>query len=144
MSDQVIFSAVYGAVLVDERVPCVISQWHAFAKRQEFKAMLELALAYYQAHSTPARPWGWVADTRHMSVIPQDVQHWLTTEWNLQLSQAGLRQMSVVMSENVFGQLAVAHYAQATAAQQPTYALATACFATLEAAKQGARQALED
>lgn len=104
--------------------------------------MLALALAYYQAHSTAAQPWGWVADTRHMSAIPQDVQHWLTTEWNLHLCQAGLRQMSVVLSENVFGQLAVTHYAKATQAQQPNYTLATAYFPTLEAAKQGAHEAL--
>lgn len=43
--------------------------------------MLALALTYYQARSTPANPWGWVADTRQMSAIPKDMQHWLTTEW---------------------------------------------------------------
>lgn len=142
MPDQVLFSAPYGSLLLDEQVPCLISQWHGFANRTDFKTLLTFGLTYYQAHSTPAHPWGWVADTRHMSAIPQEVQQWLTQQWNADLFAAGLREMSVVTSDNIFGRLAVTQYAQDTQAQQPQYELATAYYPTLEAAKQGARAAL--
>jgi hypothetical protein len=142
MADQVIFSQPYGTVLVDASVPCVITQWHAFANATEFIALQGFALDYFEAHATPAQPWGWVGDVRHMSAIPDRAQHWLLHEFNPRAIAAGLREVSVVLASSIFGQLATQRYAQDTRQAQGSEALHTRFFDSLEAAKEGARQAL--
>ncbi|MDF7815701.1 hypothetical protein [Hymenobacter sp. YC55] len=71
MTDAVILEEPYGSVLVDARVPCVIVQFHGFANKTQFMHAMETGLAYYVQYSTPARPWGWIGDVRHMSPIPK-------------------------------------------------------------------------
>lgn len=144
MAEVVLFSESYGSVLVDERVPCVITRWHGFANQEQFRALQGFALAYFEQHSTPARPWGWVGDVRQMGAIPQAVQEWLREEFNPRAVAAGLREVSVVAAENVLGQVASQHYADGTqqAVAAGTYALRTAFYPTLEGAKRGARAVL--
>ncbi|MDO7875504.1 hypothetical protein Q5H93_12240 [Hymenobacter sp. ASUV-10] len=144
MADTVLFSESYGSVLVDEQVPCVITQWHGFANQQQFRALQGFALDYFEQRSTPARPWGWVGDVRQMSAIPQAVQEWLRDEFNPRATAAGLREVSVVLAESVLGQLATQQYADRTAqaVTKGSYELRTAYYPTLAEAKQGARQSL--
>jgi len=142
MADQVIFSQPYGTVLVDASVPCVITQWHAFANAAEFIGMQSFALEYFEAHSTPAQPWGWVGDVRQMSAIPDKAQHWLLHDFNPRATAAGLREVSVVLATSIFGQLATQRYAQGTRQAATPTTLRTNFFDSLEAAKEGAREAL--
>ncbi|GAB3634984.1 hypothetical protein GCM10027422_05740 [Hymenobacter arcticus] len=142
MADQVIFSQPYGRVLVDATVPCVITQWLAFANATEFVAMQGFALEYFEAHSTPARPWGWVGDVRQMSAIPDKAQQWLLTDFNPRALAAGLREVSVVLATSIFGQLATQRYAQETR-QAPAERTLTTSFAdSLAGAKENARRGL--
>ena len=104
MPETEIFSESYGRAFLDESVPCVVIQWLRFANRTEFLALQETALRYLEAHATPIRPWGLVADVRHMGAIPAEVQTWLVEEFNPRAVAAGLREVSVVPAENVFGQ----------------------------------------
>lgn len=126
-------------VWADSSVPCIVVQLRAFANREQFKHLMNAGLAYYQTQSQPARHWGWVADTRHMSAIPSEVQQWLATDWNKQAYQAGLREMSIVLSANVLAQLATQHYAQQSL-QADTYELEPVYYASLAEAQQGAAQ----
>ena len=126
-------------VWADSSVPCIVVQLRAFANREQFKGLMNAGLAYYKTHTQPARRWGWVADTRHMSAIPNEVQQWLATDWNKQAYQAGLREMSIVPSANVLAQLATQHYAQ-QALQADTYELEPVYYASLAEAQQGAAQ----
>lgn len=142
MPDSVIFDAPYGRVLVDTEVPCVITQWLSFANAVEFIALQEAALLYYEAHASAARPWGFVGDVRHMGAIPAKAQAWLISEFNPRATTAGLRQVSVVVAENVFGQLATQRYAHETTAARDRYELYTAFYDSLATAKAGARAAL--
>lgn len=142
MADQVIFSQPYGTVLVDASVPCVITQWHAFANATEFIALQGFALEYFEAHSTPAQPWGWVGDVRQMSAIPDKAQQWLLAEFNPRAVAAGLREVSVVLATSIFGQLATQRYAQNARQAGPEQALQTSFFDSLVGAKEGARRAL--
>jgi hypothetical protein len=142
MPDQVIFSEPYGTVLVDASVPCVITQWHAFANATEFIALQEFALKYFEVHSSPARPWGWVGDVRQMGAIPAKAQAWLLADFNPRAMAAGLREVSVVLAETIFGQLATQTYAQNTRQARSAYELSTRFYDSLETAKVGARQAL--
>jgi hypothetical protein len=142
MPDQVIFSEPYGTVLVDTSVPCIITQWHAFANATEFVALQQFALEYFEAHSSAARPWGWVGDVRQMGAIPAKAQAWLLADFNPRATAASLREVSVVVAENIFGQLATQTYAQNTQRARSAYELSTRLYNSIEAAKAGARQAL--
>lgn len=142
MSDEVILEEPYGSVLVDSRVPCVVVQFHGFANKTEFKRVMDTGLAYYAQHSTRAAPWGWIGDVRHMSAIPKEVQQWLVKDWNLRAFQAGIREVSVVQAENVIGELATQEYIRNTAAHRSKYEVYSVYYPSLEAAKQGARQAV--
>jgi hypothetical protein len=71
MPDEIILDAPYAVVRADKTVPCLVVQLRAFANREQFKHLMRAGLAYYKAHTQPTRRWGWIADTRHMSAIPQ-------------------------------------------------------------------------
>ncbi|RZK91800.1 MAG: hypothetical protein EOO62_33980 [Hymenobacter sp.] len=141
MSEQVILTTAYGVALVDETVPCVITQWHGFANKAEFIALQGAALQYFEQHASPATPWGWVGDVRRMGAIPEEAQRWLQEEFNPRAIAAGLRVVSVVLSESIFGKIATQRYAQQTLTQAAT--LGVAYYPSLEEAKAGARQALQ-
>ncbi|GAB3298857.1 hypothetical protein [Hymenobacter tenuis] len=142
MPEEIILAEPYGSVLADAQVPCVIVQFHGFANTTEFKNIMETGLAYYRVHSQVLRPWGWIGDVRQMGAIPQAVQQWLTTDWNRRAFSAGIREVSIVLSANVLGQLATQHYVKSTHAQLDQYEINSAFYPSLEAAKQGAREAL--
>lgn len=142
MPDKIVLADSYGSVLADARIPCVIVQFHGFANQAEFMNIMETGLAYYEAHATAEQPWGWVGDVRRMGAIPRAVQDWLTTDWNPRAFNAGVREVSIVVAENVLGQLATQQYVQNTTARRDQYEIATATYPSLNAAKQGARAAL--
>lgn len=131
MATKIITDEPYVLVVADEQVPCIVVEVRAFANRDQFKGFMKAGLAYFKTHHTPMRPWGWVADTRNMSAIPAEVQRWLAEEWNVDAFEAGLREMSIVTSQNVMGQVAVQQYAQ-KAVLDPVY------YGSLEEAKNGA------
>lgn len=140
MSEEIIIEAAYAVVRADKTVPCVIVQLHAFANREQFKQLMNEGLAYYKTHSQPTQRWGWIADTRHMSAIPQEVQQWLADDWNLRAYQAGLREISIVAATNILGQLATQQYATKAVAQPERYMLEPVYYESLEAAKLGVTQ----
>jgi hypothetical protein len=138
MSEHIILATPYGTALADSAVPCVITQWHSFANKTEFIALQGAALAYFEQHSTPDRPWGWVGDVRHMGAIPEEAQRWLQDEFNPRALAAGLRVVSVVVAESIFGKIATQRYEQQTTMKMA--ALGVTYYTSLEAAKAGAQQ----
>ena len=143
MAEQIIVDESYVTVFADEVVPCIIVQLHAFANRDQFKQLMDAGLAYYQAHSRPGQPWGWIADTRHMSAIPMEVQDWLAQNWNVRAYDAGLREMSIVASSNVIAQLATQQYARKALAQPNGHILEPVYYDSLEEAKRGVVRRLD-
>jgi hypothetical protein len=141
MSEHVILATPYGTALADASVPCVITQWHSFANKTEFIALQGAALAYFEQHSTPDQPWGWVGDVRHMGAIPEEAQRWLQDEFNPRALAAGLRVVSVVVAESIFGKIATQRYAQQTATTAAT--LGVTYYNSLADAKADARQELQ-
>lgn len=129
-------------VLVDASVPCVVTQWHAFANATEFINLQGFALAYFEAHSTPEQPWGWVGDVRQMGAIPAKAQAWLIAEFNPRATAAGLREVSVVVAETVFGQIATQRYIDETRQHRDRADLHTQVYDSLASAKEGARQSV--
>jgi hypothetical protein len=141
MSEQVILATPYGTALADSAVPCVITQWHSFANKTEFIALQGAALAYYEQHSTLGSPWGWIGDVRHMGAIPEEAQRWLQDDFNPRALAAGLRVVSVVVAESIFGKIATQRYAQQTATK--TAELGVSYYTSMEEAKVGAHQELQ-
>jgi hypothetical protein len=142
MPEEIILAEPYGSVLADSTVPCVIVQFHGFANSAQFKHLMTTGLTYFAAHARPEQPWGWVGDVRHMGAIPKEVQDWLIAEWNLRAFEAGVREVSIVVADNVLGQLATQFYVQNTTARQDQYEIHTAYYPSLAAAKHGAQVAL--
>lgn len=140
MAEQLLLDEPYALVRADSSVPCIIVQLRAFANREQFKQLMNAGLAYYKTHSQPTRRWGWIADTRQMSAIPQEVQRWLADEWNVQAYQAGLREMSIIASTNILGRLATQQYAEQAVAQPERYVLEPVYYASLEEAKRDVSQ----
>jgi hypothetical protein len=141
MSEQIILATPYGTALADAAVPCVITQWHSFANKTEFIALQGAALAYFEQHSTPDRPWGWIGDVRHMGAIPEEAQRWLQDDFNPRALAAGLRVVSVVVAQSIFGKIATQHYVHQTTMK--TAALGISYYASLEEAKAGAQQEVQ-
>jgi hypothetical protein len=141
MSEQVLLATPYGTALADPAVPCVITQWHSFANKTEFIALQGAALAYFEQHSTPNKPWGWVGDVRHMGAIPEEAQRWLQDEFNPRALAAGLRVVSVVVAESIFGKIATQHYAQQTTTRAAS--LGVSYYSSLAEAKAGAQQEVQ-
>lgn len=73
-----------------------------------------------------------------MGAIPKEVQQWLAKNWNLRTYATGIREISIVVAQNVFGQIVTQQYARQTVAKQDTYAIVPAYYESLEAAKAGA------
>ncbi|GGG51460.1 hypothetical protein [Hymenobacter glacieicola] len=140
MVEKAILEEAYATVLADAGTPCIVVQLHGFANREQFKHMMNTGLEYFQANTTPQQPWGWIADTRRMSAIHNEIQQWLAQDWNVRAYRAGLREMSIVTSENIIGQLATQQYAQLAVAQPETYVLEPVYYPSLEDAKQGVRK----
>lgn len=136
MPERIILDELYASVRADASVPCVIVQLHAFANREQFKHLMNAGLAYFKAHNQPTHCWGWIADTRHMSAIPQDVQRWLADDWNVQAYRAGLREVSIITSANILGRMATQQYAEKTVAQPERYTLEPVYYASLEEARR--------
>jgi hypothetical protein len=140
MSAHVILATPYGTALADSAIPCVITHWHGFANKTEFMALQGAALAYFEQHSTASNPWGWVGDVRQMGAIPEEAQRWLQDEFNPRALAAGLRVVSVVVAETIFGRIATQRYEQQTATRAAT--LGVVYYTSLAEAKAGAQQAL--
>lgn len=138
MPDKIVLTEPYGSILTDAAVPCVIVRFNGFANSTEFKHIMETGLVHHRAHSRPEQPWGWVGDVRHMGAIPQAVQEWLTADWNRRAFTAGIREVSIVVAENVLGQLATQQYVQRTMTQQEQYEIAPVYYPTVAQAKRGA------
>ena len=110
-------------MLADATTPGVRVQFHDLPTRTHCKQVMDTGLAYYPAHRPAARPWGWVGKVRDMGAIPKEVQRWLLAEWNPRAYAAGIREISIVVSNNVFGQLATQQYVQNTACLVDPYDL---------------------
>lgn len=142
MATTVLLTRPYGLVLTETSVPCVITQWRAFASASEFIALQEAALRYFETQSTPEQPWGWVGDVHRLEAIPVQAQDWLLTDFIPRAAAVGLRELSLVQSPSSLSLLTTQRYAHGTTPSGTPYRLRTAYFSSLEAALVGARLAL--
>lgn len=134
MSDVVLIAEPYGSVLFAPEVPCLIMQWHGFANSAEFRSLMDRGLALYGAKAHQFEALGWLSDARRVGALRSDVQQWLKEDWNPRAATAGIRHVSFVVPETVFGQISVGTYAK-NVAQTNAYAIGPSQHHTLAAAK---------
>ena len=142
MPDTVLIAEPYGSMLFSPEVPCLIVQWHGFANSAEFRALMDRGLALYEAKARQFRPLGWLADTRLVGAVRSDVQQWLKDDWNPRAAAAGIRHVSFVVPETVFGQISVGTYSE-NVARADAYAIDPSQHHTLAAAKAWLREQLQ-
>ncbi|OON67716.1 hypothetical protein [Hymenobacter sp. CRA2] len=141
MSDVALHAESYGSLLLAAEVPCLIVQWHGFANSQQFRALMDQSLQRFDAEAQRTWPLGWLMDARQMSAIVPADQIWLETDWNARAYAAGIRHISIVTAENIFGRIATQVYIANTVAQSH-YVLEPMAFASLDDAKRWLRQGL--
>ena len=142
MPTSVILTRPYGLVLAETSVPCLITQWRAFASAAEFIALLEAALPHFEKQSTPEQPWGWVGDVRRLAAVPVQGQDWLLTDFMPRAAAAGLRELSLVQSPAALSLLPAQRYVHGISTSGIPYTLRTAYFSSLETALASTRLAL--
>jgi hypothetical protein len=82
----------------------VYTEWHDFAKSEEYRSILNTYLQLVQ--EKPVRFWIG-NNTKAKAIRPAD-QEWTAKEWALQFAKAGqLRKMAVVVAEDLFNKMAV-------------------------------------
>jgi hypothetical protein len=142
MSDVVLIAEPYGSMLFAPEVPCLVVQWHGFANSAEFRSLMDRGLELYRAEARRTKPLGWLADTRLVGAVRSDVQQWMKDDWNVRAATAGIRHVSFVVPETVFGQISVGTYAD-NVAKVDAYAIDPSQHHTLAAAKAWLREQLQ-
>ena len=142
MADITLVSEPYGAVLHAPEVPCIIIQWHSFANKQQFRSLMDRALAAYQAERAQHLvPLGWIADSRQLSALTPDDQAWCDTDWNPRAYALGVRYIGIVIPESIFGKIAVQQYVT-NILHNDGYTFETRTFSSVQETKQWLRQML--
>jgi hypothetical protein len=141
MSHHVLLTESYGSLLWAPEVPCLIVRFHGFVSLPQYQELMNRGLSLLVSQSQGRRPLAWVADTRQMSALSVDAQHWVATDWNPRAQAAGLRHLCFVYPENVFGHIAVQlHLAHAEA--RPDHGFQLSLHDTLSGAIQELRHSL--
>ncbi len=141
MSDTVVHAEPYGSLLFAPKVPCFIIAWHGFANSEQFRFLMNRGLELYEAEAARTQPLGWLADTRDVQAVKPTDQEWMHTDWNLRAYAAGIRHVSFVVPETVFGQISVQSYTSKVAGTS-TYDIETVQSPTLKEAKKWLKQAI--
>lgn len=121
-------------MLLAPEVPCLIVAWYGFANSEQLRALMDHGLKLYKAEAGRTQPLGWLADTRSLSAIRAADHQWLETDWNRRAYAAGIRHISFVVPESVFGQMTVNTYSS-NALASAAYPLTTSQHRTLAEAK---------
>ena len=121
-------------MLLAPEVPCLIVAWYSFANSEQFRSLMNRGLELYIDEAKRTQPLGWLADTRGVSAIRSADQEWLEKNWNPRAYAAGIRHVSFVVPETVFGQMAVNNYSD-NATANATYAITPDQHRTLADAK---------
>lgn len=141
MTDTVLYTQPYGALLLAPEVPCLIVAWYGFANSEQFRELMDRGLALYQAETQRTQPLGWLANTHGHSAIRSADQEWLATDWNRRAYAAGIRHVGFVVPESVIGQITVNTYSS-NALTSATHPITASLHRTLAEAKTALRATL--
>jgi hypothetical protein len=98
-----LFEEKYLTIHHDENINCIHMQWTGFAASQNYKNGMNTGLEKVKEKKVTK----WLANMTDMAVITPDDQKWTNEDWFPRLLEAGIRTAAVVMSKDIFNQLAV-------------------------------------
>ena len=98
-----LFEEKYLIIHHNEDVNCIHMQWSGFASTQKYRHGMDTGVEKVKEKGVSR----WLADMADMAVITPDDQKWTNEDWFPRLLDSGVRTAAVVMSKDVFNQLAV-------------------------------------
>lgn len=114
MSQTIFFDASYVVVSWDSEVECVIIDWRPEAKDEKFKQGLEKALELL----VEKKAGRWLGDTRKLTPFGNELQKWLTEDWNPRAKKAGLAYAALVIPESALSRLALNAYREGVVGEE--------------------------
>jgi hypothetical protein len=114
-------------VLFDAECQAAHMQWKDFAQGEDFRNGLNAGLALVQEKALK----NWLADLRQMAAINPDDEVWSNTDWFPRAIGAGLQNMAIVPSTDIFNQISV----ESIMSQVPGTAITVHYFSTPEEAR---------
>ncbi len=98
-----LFEEKYLKIHYNEEVNCIHMQWTGFATTEKYKNGMNTGLEKVKEKKVSR----WLADMVDMAAISPDDQKWTNEDWFPRLLEAGVKTSAVVMSKDIFNQLAV-------------------------------------
>ncbi|RSK48504.1 STAS/SEC14 domain-containing protein [Hymenobacter rigui] len=100
---QQLFENPYCTIFLDESVPALYQEWQGFVSGEPLREAHNATVQLLRAHRLNRV----LADTRHMRVISQADQQWITESYFPRAIAAGLRRVAILQSEDMFNQTSV-------------------------------------
>lgn len=117
---MVYFQTDYALVYYDEKTPCVVIEWAAYASSEQFHLALEKTFEAYQLYRKKNKKLYWINDCRKMKIVSSEDINWFNKDLNPRLYKRGLRYMAFIMPDSIFATTAVEEYQKNTDPKQIT------------------------
>lgn len=115
MSSNVIIHTQHnGSLEYNPSAPCVIGRFTGFMSSDEFRTFLMQGLDCCVKYRKGDEDFMWLADTSKHSIQPKEDTEWVATDWNPEAIKNGIMFVGFILPENVFGELSVKNYMNAT------------------------------
>jgi hypothetical protein len=98
-----LFEEKYLTIHHNEDVNCIHMQWTGFAASEKYRYGMNTGLEKVKEKKVSR----WLADMTDMGAIVSEDQKWTNEDWFPRLLGAGIKTAAVVMSKDIFNQLAV-------------------------------------
>ena len=86
-----------------EDIPCVHLDWNGFARPNEFQEACDASLELLKEKKVSKM----IADNSKAKIVSVENQEWLTQDWFARAFDEGYRTSAVVVSTNIFNEVAV-------------------------------------
>ena len=101
--EKIVYDKKHLTIKINLQSRSVYLEWKAFAGSSDYREGLNTALSLVKTHKLE----NWLANLRNMKAIRQEDQDWTNRDWFPQLAHSSLKKMAIVVSEDIFNQLAV-------------------------------------
>lgn len=99
----IIFDNEFLSCDLDDSLPVLRHSWKFELSGEEFKIQVQRVLAEYQTLSKTYARLAWLADTRHLGELDEDVDQWLVNVWeDLLFKRSGVKIHAVILGSSIF------------------------------------------
>ncbi|MGK7391067.1 MAG: hypothetical protein ACNS60_11980 [Candidatus Cyclobacteriaceae bacterium M2_1C_046] len=101
--EKTIFENEYVKCVLDESIPVLKHRWLKEPPGFEFKKNLKLILSEYDEIEGNYDNLMWLADTKELGEISEEVEEWLNEEWDNKLfKESNVKVHAVILGEDIF------------------------------------------